>query len=515
MYELLPYSEAQRAILSIIINSGNEAFQIVAKHIEERHFTELRYKLMWRCIEYLYTNEHEITDITVKHSMSVTRDNNGQVVFDMLDVHEGNHDYEFKSIIAYKAGEGVMHLNSYIDIILDKFGVEKVSDMVGELNILVKNGSSTLGQLLSVIHGYADFFSEKDRKQPMTLVEVGETLIEKITNSPDGDESIMFTNIDVLDDYVWLTEGNQTVIAGDTGHGKTSLGLQILWNLAKQKKKVINKNTGSPLLDENGEIMLEHRRVLFFSLEMTSDELLKKLCCVENNISMQDFTTLLTSIEQAGMLRDMVEKTRVIAPNFMVDYSSSTLRDIEAKCNMVHATYGDIDAVLVDYLQLVEEAKDKFQREDVIYRHISRTTKKMAMRLECHVILLSQLNKAMTNRTGTTNHYPTLDRLFGSSAIKQDATHVIFVYREWSVGIKQTRDDDGNYSAYYLSRIIIAKHRFGENQIDLLSGFIPYIAYFVNFSEIQKAGLLQSYGYDNEKLPHVKEFMQTKEERNV
>ena len=69
-----PYTEAQRAILSIILNYGDVAFDVANRYLEERHFTELRYKMMWRCIKWLWDNDHEITDITVENSMSVTRD---------------------------------------------------------------------------------------------------------------------------------------------------------------------------------------------------------------------------------------------------------------------------------------------------------------------------------------------------------------------------------------------------------------------------------------------------------
>lgn len=504
-----PYVEAQRAILSITLNHGDVAFDVANRYLEERHFTELRYKMMWRCIKWLWENEHEITDITVFNSMSVTRDNTGQAAVDLLDPKTGQHRQELINIKQYREKENVSHLQSYLDIILDKFKVEKYYEMATQIAMQAKNGKSTAGQLQSIINKYAAFFSEKDRKQPRSLIDVADTLIEKNKSSTDGDQSIIHCKIPMIDNYIWLAPGNQTIVAGDTSHGKTSFALQIAWNVAKQKRKIIDLDTGKPLHDDNGQDIWEHRRVLFFSLEMTEDEMLTKLCCVENNITFQHFMTKMTPQEKVKMLDEFRILLKTVAPNFLLDSSVSTLKEIAAKSNMVYSTYGGIDLIVIDYLQLVEDVKEGSQhrREDEVYRAVSRFFKKMAMRLETHTIVLSQLNKSATDKTGAVMHRPTLDRLFGSTALKQDASHVIFIYREWAVDIKKTIISSESVSSYYVSRIILAKHRFGYNQVEIVSGFIPYLSYFIPIQKIKDAGLLHTT--DNTIVfPKLTEFMQ-------
>jgi replicative DNA helicase len=503
-----PYVEAQRAILSIVLNHGDVAFDVANRYLEERHFTELRYKMMWRCIKWLWENEHEITDITVENSMSVTRDNTGQVAIDLLDPKTGRHREELLNIKQYREKENVSHLQSYLDIILDKFKVEKYYEMATQIAIQAKNGKSTAGQLQSIVNKFSAFFSEKDRKQPRSLIDVTDTLIEKNKSSSDGDQSIIHAKIPMIDNYIWLAPGNQTVIAGDTGHGKTSLALQIAWNVAKQKRKVIDLDTGKPLKDDDGNDVWTHRRVLFFSLEMTEDELLTKLCCTENNITVQKFMTEISPADKILMLDKFKKDISVIAPNFLVDSNVSTLKDIHSKSNMVYSTYGGIDLIIIDYLQLVEDVKEggQHRREDEVYRAVSRFLKKMAMRLETHTIALSQLNKPASDKNGAVMHRPTLDRLFGSSALKQDATHVIFVYREWSVDIKKTIVSSESVSSYYVSRIIIAKHRFGYNQIEIVCGFIPYLSYFLPIQKVKDENLLHTTN-NNYVFPKLEEFM--------
>lgn len=503
-----PYLEAQRAILSIILNHGTSAFDMAQRYLEERHFTELRYKMMWRCISWLYDNDHEITEITTENSMMVTRDSTGQVAFDLLDPRTGKHRDELLAIKEYRGKENVSHLQSYMDIILDKFKVEKYFDMASQIMSKAKDGKATAGQLQSLIGRYSEFFSEKDRKQPRSLIEIAETIIQKNKASDDGDQTIIHCNIPMIDSLVWLTPGNQTIVAGDTSHGKTSFALQIAWNIAKQRKKVIDLNTGRPMLNDDGKEIWEHRRVLFFSLEMHESELITKLCCIENNITVQKFMTELSPKEKVDMMSRFKKQVSLVAPNFMVDYNVSTLKDITSKSNMVYSTYGSIDVIVVDYLQLVEDVKEGgFRREDEVYRSVSRSLKKLATKLECHTIALSQLNNAPTDKTGAVNHRPTLGRLFGSSALKQDATHVIFVYREWSAGIKQTIINGKASSSLYVNRLILAKHRFGNNQVEVACGFIPYLSYFLPLQVIREANLLDSVD-SKISFPKLKEFME-------
>jgi len=502
------YSTAQRAILSIILNHGSEAMEVADKYLEEPHFTELRYKMMWRNIKWLYDNDHEINEITVENSMLVNRDSTGQVVFDLLNPRTGEHRQELMAIKEFRTNDNISCLNSYMDIILDKFQVEKYLDMGTRIVEKAKGGKATAGQLQSIVNSFYSFFTQRDRKQPRSLMDIAETLIQKNKASDEGDQSVIHPNIHALNDYVWFTPGNQTVIAGDTGHGKTSLALQIAWNIAKQKKKVIDLDTGKPLLNDAGKEVWSHRRVLFFSLEMSEGEMLSKLCCIENNITMQYFMTKISPKEKIEMLEAFKKSVALVAPNFYIDYTADTLKDVENKCRQLYNLSGGLDLVVVDYLQLLAEVKEAKVREDQKYREASRFLKKrIAGRMETHTIVLSQLNTAPKDATGATMHRPTLERLFGSSAMKQDATHVIFVYREWAVEIKNTTFKNETISSLYVNRILLAKHRFGNNQVELVLGFIPYLSYFVPFKVIRDANLHTSKDATIV-FPKITEFME-------
>lgn len=486
-----PYSDAQRAILSLVINLGIEAMDVAYRYLEEHHFTELRYKLMWRAMVWLYEAGHEITAITVENSMLVTRDMSGNVAFDLLDPRQGRHRDELHAIVTFSKHENLNHLNSYIDIVLDTFKTERYVDMAHKIIQKGQNGKATAGQLQAIVNEYSAYFSERDRKQPSSLSEIASAMIER-NNSESGDQNIVHPDIPMIDNHVWLSPGNQTVIAGDTGHGKTSLALQIAWNVAKQVRTIIDPSSGRRILNDDGTPKMEHRRVLFFSLEMSESEILTKLCCVHNNIPFQKFMIEIDKETRAQMLKDFKALVERIAPNFMIDCNVENIKQLIGKANMVYSNFGKIDLVVVDYLQLLREIKDSREREDEAYRDISRQLKKLAMRIETHTMPLSQLNKASQDKTGAVNHRPGLDRLFGSTAMKQDASHVIFVYREWAVDIKMTNYNGSTISTLFISRFILAKHRFGHNNVEIVSGFIPSVTWFVPLQYMRDRNLLNS-----------------------
>ena len=517
------HSNASRAVLSIILNIGKPAMDKAVIYLKDVYFIEAKYKMIWKSMLWLYEHDNEINEIMVENSLLVNRDNTGMCGFDMLDPKHGKHHDEMLAIKAFKANEGMKFLRSYIDILIDKYGSGKYYDMAQEIMGMAKDGKATVGQLQATVNKYSKFFIQRDHKMPRLGTEILQAMIEKLgDDDSEGDQSIIQTGIPMIDESIALTPGNVTYIAGDSRHGKTSLALQIAWNIAKQKHRLIDKDTGESILDENGNKIYEHRRVVFFSLEMSEEELFNKLICIHNNFSydslrLPSYEGYIKPTEQKRLKMEFLKLYKQIAPNFIPVYEGvDTLNDIQSECLRIEAIYGDIDLVCLDYLQLVEEGKNiQRNREDEGYRAISRFMKKhIASKLGTHVIALSQLNGAQRNKDGFINHEPTLARLFGSTAIKQDATHVLFVYRQYVEGITKLSEITSGgktikgASTYFMTKLIFAKNRFG-GQSEIMCGFIPYLAYFIPIEEIVKNGLLHMSDKDLEtyKFPHRDEFM--------
>jgi hypothetical protein len=117
-----------------------------------------------------------------------------------------------------------------------------------------------------------------------------------------------------------------------------------------------------------------------------------------------------------------------------------------------------IQAVVVDYLQLMTAGTDNRGSREQEVSTISRSLKAIAKELDIPIMALSQLNRSVESREGKR---PQLSDLRESGAIEQDADIVLFIHRPEYYGI--TDDENGN-SLRGVAEIIIAKHRNGATE---------------------------------------------------
>ena len=132
-----------------------------------------------------------------------------------------------------------------------------------------------------------------------------------------------------------------------------------------------------------------------------------------------------------------------------------------------------IDLIIIDYLQMMsgEGFNSEGNRQQEITQ-ISRYLKQLAREMQCPVIVLSQLSRAVEQRQG--DKKPILSDLRESGAIEQDADVVMFLYRE----DYYNRDKEPTN----ICEVIIAKQRMGETGTVKLT----WMPRFTKFANIQK-----------------------------
>ena len=194
-------------------------------------------------------------------------------------------------------------------------------------------------------------------------------------------------------------EGNLIIIAGRPGMGKTSLALSVIRNAA------IDANIG----------------IGMFSLEMSNAELAMRLLCAEARVDSHFVRTgkLPAKLwKNLGISAGQLEK----APIYLDDTPALTVLELRAKARRLKAE-NSIGLIVVDYLQLMQGPKGSESRQQEI-SVISRSLKALAKELNIPVIALSQLSRAVEQRS---DHRPQLSDLRESGAIEQDADVVIFL----------------------------------------------------------------------------------------
>jgi replicative DNA helicase len=137
---------------------------------------------------------------------------------------------------------------------------------------------------------------------------------------------------------------------------------------------------------------------------------------------------------------------------------------------------------MIDYLQLINSESDSKNRtRENEVSQISRTCKLIAKELNIPVVVLCQLNRAITSRTGV-NRYPQLSDLRESGSIEQDADVVMFIHRDWMLGEQYSKDENGN-STEFSADLIVRKWRNGASNLHIPLEFSPKRMQFIEINQ--------------------------------
>ena len=190
--------------------------------------------------------------------------------------------------------------------------------------------------------------------------------------------------------------------------------------------------------------------VAIFSLEMDEDQIIQRmLSCISG--------VLLDHIRKPKKLtKEELERLEIAGKqlskiNIQIDDTAGlTTMELRAKARKLKSKY-DIKLIVIDYLQLMECDRDKWENREQQISKISRDLKKLAKDLDIPVIALSQMSRGVD----TSNREPQLSDLRESGAIEQDADLVMFLYRP----SKDTLDKKPHLEGKVLGTI--KKHRNG------------------------------------------------------
>ncbi len=269
---------------------------------------------------------------------------------------------------------------------------------------------------------------------------------ERITGVPTG-----FTDLDNL--LAGLQPSDLIIVAGRPSMGKTSLALGIVENASLRSNAVV------------GIFSLEMSRAQLVLRMLSSQALLDSHALRTGQLTKHDWVAL---TEAAGRL----EQAKV----FIDDSGNLTVQQMRGKARRLKAEHG-LSLLIVDYLQLMEGRGNSESRQQEI-SEISRALKALAKELDIPVIALSQLSRAVENRT---DKRPMLADLRESGAIEQDADVVMFIYRDEVYN--PDSDDKG------IANILVRKHRNGPiGEVDLQ--FHDRYAKFNDLTREGRAGIV-------------------------
>ena len=215
------------------------------------------------------------------------------------------------------------------------------------------------------------------------------------------------------------------------------------------------------------------KKVMIFSLEMATGQLGERLLSMTSSVPLEN-------IHKGSLTMEEWEDISAAQDSFygldMVIDESSVITPLEMKnkCRRFKQEKGDLDLVVIDYLQLMSMGGYRIEQREKEIAAITRSIKIMAKELDCAVVLLSQLSRGPEQRGG--DHMPKLSDLRDSGAIEQDADVVIFLKRDdyYSSEEERANIDD---STGLTCAVNIAKHRNGPVGIANLTWIPRYVKF--------------------------------------
>ena len=269
--------------------------------------------------------------------------------------------------------------------------------------------------------------------QVSLLADVARPVFSRIEAREGHYLSGLATGFTELDDLTsGLQAGDLIIIAGRPSMGKTALGLNMAENMAVREKDPIP--------------------VVFFSMEMSKEQLAMRILCSRGRVSSH-------KIRRGGLTEHEIKALSFVceqlvdAPLYIDDTPGMTALELRSKARRLKRQY-DIQAVFVDYLQLMYSPADSSSRHQEIAA-ISRALKGLGRELNIPVITMAQLNRASESREG---NRPRMSDLRESGAIEQDADLVLLLHRE---EYYHTKSDTVPEAVKGIAEIIIAKQRNG------------------------------------------------------
>jgi replicative DNA helicase len=255
---------------------------------------------------------------------------------------------------------------------------------IAEAGARTRQGFMEIQPLLTQVMERIDLLYHKDNPSDITGIPTGYRDLDRETSG--------------------LQPGDLIIIAGRPSMGKTALALNMAEHVAVENKLP----------------------VAVFSMEMSGSQLAMRMLGSIGRLDQHKLRTGRLSDDDWNRLTNAVGKLHD-APILVDESGALNALELRARARRLHRQYGALGLIVVDYLQLMQATSEGENRATEI-SEISRSLKSLAKELKVPVVALSQLSRAVEQRTGPKR--PIMSDLRESGAIEQDADLILAIYRE-------------------------------------------------------------------------------------
>lgn len=325
------------------------------------------------------------------------------------------------------------HVLNYAKIVQRKRILRDLIESSHEIEALGYNESEDIDVLLD--RAEKRIFSIAQQSLTQSFLPVKATLeeaferIDRLSKQKGVPRGLPTGFVDLDNILAGFQKSDLIILASRPSLGKSSLALNFAANIAINEKVPVG----------------------IFSLEMSKDQIVDRLIASQANVDLWRLRTGRLSAE--GNDNDFMKIQQALgvlseAPIYIDDAASVNILQMRAMARRLQAE-GNLGLIIVDYLQLMEPRNPGASMVQQM-TEISRSLKSLARELNVPVLALSQLSRAVEQRSP---QIPRLSDLRETGAIEQDSDVVLFIYRE-----DRYRPDTSRKN---IADIIVAKHRNG------------------------------------------------------
>ncbi len=409
--------DAEKSLLGAVL-IDEEVLADVTEHVKPQDFYDKNHALIFGAMVRLFEKHRPVDLLTLTDELKRK---------DELEVIGGSAFLtELTNYVPTAA-----HAAAYAEMVAQKAVRRRLIRASGDITELGYDESTTTQELLEKAE--AELFSVSDQSLKQDLVSIEQILMDSFDRIEElhknkGELRGVRTGYRDLDNMTaGLQRSDLIVLAARPAMGKTTLVTNLAYNVAT----------------------IEKQPVLFFSLEMSKEQLVDRMLADAANVDSWNIRTgkltdedFLKLSEASGELAD--------APIFIDDTPGLTVLEMRTKARRKNHE-SPLGLIIVDYLQLMQGSGRHDGNRVQEVSEISRGLKLIARELNVPLIALSQLSRTVESRTPP---IPQLSDLRESGSIEQDADIVSFIYRP-------AYYEPDNPEVQNITDLIIAKHRNG------------------------------------------------------
>lgn len=408
--------DAEMSLLGAVL-IDEEVLADVSEHVKPNDFYDKRHAIIFDGMMRLYEKHKPVDLLTLTDELKRKKE--------IESVGGSAYLSELTNYVPTAA-----HAEAYAEMVSQKAIRRRLIKASADISELGFDEETTTQELLEKAE--AELFSVSDQSLKQDLVSLESILadsfdrLEELHRNKGALRGVRTGYRDLDNMTAGLQRSDLIILAARPAMGKTTLVTNLAYNVATIAKQP----------------------VLFFSLEMSKDQLVDRMLADASGVDAWNIRTGNLSDEDFSKLSEAMGEMAE-APIFIDDTPGLSVLEMRTKARRA-AHERPLGLIIVDYLQLMQASGRSDGNRVQEVSEISRGLKLLARELNVPVIALSQLSRSVETRSP---QIPQLADLRESGSIEQDADIVMFIYREAYYNPETEREN--------ITDLIIAKHRNG------------------------------------------------------